>query len=103
MSWDPRADLAPHVATTADAVDYEATRECVLKVHVLSRMLGTRAGGGDKAICTFATIARKVVIPTYGRWKPSQELAPNRARLKDWKEAFILDHTLRFLARPRVQ
>lgn len=66
VSWDPRADLAPHVATTADAVDYE------------------------------------VVIPTYGRWKPSQELAPNRARLKDWKEAFILDHTLRFLAREAV-
>ncbi|OLP83457.1 hypothetical protein AK812_SmicGene35783 [Symbiodinium microadriaticum] len=65
-SWDPRADLAPHVATTANAVDYE------------------------------------VVIPTYGRWKPSHELAPNRARLKDWKEAFILDHTLSFLAREAV-
>ena len=28
-SWDPRADLAPHVATTANAVDYEAALACV--------------------------------------------------------------------------
>ncbi|CAE7385635.1 unnamed protein product [Symbiodinium natans] len=64
--WDAQAAFAPHVVTTADAVEYQ------------------------------------VVIPTYRRWRQTQELAPNRQRFKDSKQAFILDYTLSFLTREAV-
>lgn len=59
-TFDERASKAPHLTSTAEAVDCEARDACPRRSHSI--------------IIRCCVVVSKVVIPTYRRWRSTQEV-----------------------------